>query len=68
MTEDTPQWRHDRRTIHVRRGIVRARGPRRLLPKNYLSWHAVYQQTRRWLAARVLEMIEPKAHMLHEGQ
>src|SRR5918992_1605037 len=47
-----------RRARHLRRlvrWIVRAGAPWRMLPHDFPPWEAVYQQTRRWIAAGVFE-------------
>ena len=52
MRPDAPQRRHDPRAVFdALRWIVRAGAPWRLLPTNFPPWQAVYQQTRRWIAA-----------------
>src|SRR5690348_2010311 len=52
MTPDAAQRRHDLREVfNALRWIVRAGAPWRLLPTNFPPWEAVYQQTRRWIAA-----------------
>ena len=56
MTPDAPQRRHDLREIfNALRWIVRAGAPWRMLPNDFPRWEAVYQQTRRWIAAEVFE-------------
>ena len=53
---DSPQRRHDLREVfNALRWVVKAGAPWRLLPTNFPPWQAVYQQTRRWLAAGVFE-------------
>src|SRR5918998_5280660 len=49
---------HPRLARHLRRlvrWIVRAGAPWRMLPHDFPPWEAVYQQTRRWIAAGVFE-------------
>jgi transposase len=56
MTEDAPQRRHDLREVfNALRWIVHTGAPWRFLPGDFPPWEAVYQQTRRWLAAGVFE-------------
>lgn len=56
MTLDAPQRRHDLREIfNALRWIVRAGAQWRMLPNDFPRWEAVYQQTRRWMAAEVFE-------------
>jgi transposase len=56
MREEAPQRRHDLREVfNALRWIVRAGAPWRLLPTNFPPWEAVYQQTRRWIAAGCFE-------------
>jgi transposase len=65
MTPDAPQRRHDLREVfNALRWIVRAGASWRLLPTNFPPWEAVYQQTRRWLAAGVFEMMAHDLRML----
>lgn len=65
MTEDAPQRRHDLREVfNALRWIVRAGAPWRMLPTNFPPWPAVYQQTRRWLAAKVFEAMAHDLRML----
>jgi transposase len=56
VREDAPQRTHDvREVFNALRWIVRAGASWRLLPHDFPPWEAVYQQTRRWIAARVFE-------------
>ena len=56
VREDAPQRRHEMREVFdALRWIVRAGAPWRMLPHDFPPWEAVYQQTRRWLAAGVFE-------------
>ena len=52
------QRRHDLREVfNALRYLVRSGAPWRYLPTNFPPWEAVYQQTRRWLAAGVFEQL-----------
>jgi transposase len=56
LPEEAGQRRHDLRAVfNALRWIVRAGAPWRLLPREFPPWPAVYQQTRRWLAAGSFE-------------
>jgi len=56
MTEDAPQREHDLREVfNAMRWIVRTGSPWRYMPNDLPPWHAVYQQTRRWMASGVFE-------------
>lgn len=56
MTPSAPQRVHDvREVFNAVRWIVRTGAPWRYLPTNFPPWEAVYQQTRRWLAAGCFE-------------
>jgi transposase len=58
MTPEAPQRRHDRRELfNGLRFIVRGGLQWRLMPHDLPPWPAVYQQTRRWMAAGVFEAI-----------
>ena len=58
MDEAAPQRRHDLREVfNGLRFIVRGGLQWRLMPHDLPPWEAVYQQTRRWLAAGVFEEI-----------
>src|SRR5215203_5046973 len=56
MTPDAPQRVYDLREVYnALRWIVHTGAPWRYLPGDLPPWEAVYQQTRRWLAAGVFE-------------
>src|SRR5215217_723483 len=58
MSEEAPQRHHDLREVcNGLRFIVRGGLQWRLMPHDPPPWPAVYQQTRRWLAAGVFEII-----------
>lgn len=58
MNENAPQRDYPlRETFNALRWIVRAGSPWRLLPTNFPAWHAVYDQTQRWIKAGVFEDI-----------
>jgi len=58
MMEDAPQRRHDLREVfNGLRFIARTGLQWRFMPNDLPPWQAVYQQTRRWMAAGVFEMI-----------
>lgn len=58
MDEAAPQRRHDLREVYNGlRYIARGGLQWRLMPNDLPPWQAVYQQTRRWMAAGVFEMI-----------
>ena len=63
VREDAPQRTHELREVFdALRWIVRAGASWRMLPHDLPPWEAVYQQTRRWLAAGVFEAM---VHDLH---
>ena len=56
MVDHAPQRRHAVREVYnALRWIVRTGAQWRMLPTNFPPWEAVYQQTRRWIAAGVFE-------------
>jgi transposase len=58
MKEDAPQRDHSLREVfNGLRWLVRAGAEWRMLPHDLPPWHAVYQQTRRWLKAGVFEAV-----------
>ena len=58
LPEDAGQRVHDLRDVFdALRWLVRSGAPWRYLPSDFPPWEAVYQQTRRWLAAGCFEAI-----------
>ena len=58
LPEDAGQRQHDLRDVlDALRWLVRSGAPWRYLPADFPPWAAVYQQTRRWLAAGCFEAI-----------
>lgn len=58
MTPDAPQRQYDLREVfNGLRYIVRSGAPWRMLPNDLPPWHAVYEQTQRWVKAGVFEDI-----------
>lgn len=58
LPETAGQREHAMREVfNALRWIVRAGAPWRLLPNDFPPWHAVYDQTRRWLAASCFERL-----------
>jgi transposase len=56
VRDDAPQRHHELREVfNALRWIVHTGAPWRYLPGDFPPWQAVYQQTRRWLAAGVFE-------------
>lgn len=56
MTEDAPQREYPLREVfNGLRYIVRGGIPWRMMPNDLPPWHTVYQQTQRWLKAKVFE-------------
>jgi transposase len=56
MTEEAPQREHSLREVfNGLRWIVRAGAPWRMMPNDLPPWFTVYQQTQRWIKARVFE-------------
>jgi transposase len=56
MKEDAPQREHALREIfNGLRWLARTGSPWRLMPHDLPPWHAVFQQTRRWVKARCFE-------------
>jgi transposase len=56
MTEDAPQREHSLREVfNGLRYMVRGGTPWRMMPNDLPPWYTVYQQTQRWLKARVFE-------------
>src|SRR4051794_27545848 len=58
LPEDAGQREHNLRDVFdALRWIVRTGAPWRYLPADFPPWAAVYQQTRRWLAAGCFEAV-----------
>jgi transposase len=58
VAQTAAQRRHELREVfNATRYIVRTGAPWRWLPTNFPPWEAVYQQTRRWIAAGCFEAI-----------
>lgn len=58
MDPDAPQRRYPLRELfNGLRWMVRAGAPWRLMPHNLPPWHAVYEQTQRWIAAGCFEQM-----------
>ena len=58
LPENAPQRDHELREVfNALKWLVRAGAPWRMLPHDFPPWPIVYQQSRRWLAAGVLEMM-----------
>jgi transposase len=56
MREDAPQREHDLREVfNGLRYIVRSGATWRMMPNDLPPWEVVYQQTQRWLKARIFE-------------
>jgi len=56
MKEDAPQREHSLRELfNGLRWLVRTGSPWRLMAHDLPPWHAVYQQTRRWVRVRCFE-------------
>jgi len=58
MREDAPQREHPLRELfNGLRYLARCGGPWRMLPNDLPPWHAVYEQTQRWIRAGVFEQM-----------
>jgi len=58
MTPDAPQREHPLREVfNALRWLVRSGAPWRLIPHDFPPWHAVYDQTHRWINAGAFEAI-----------
>ena len=58
MKEDAPQREHPLRELfNGLRWLARTGSPWRLMPHDLPPWHAVYQQTRRWVCAGCFETL-----------
>jgi len=70
MTEDAPQREHPLRDVFdALRWLVRSGALWRYLPGDFPPWEAVYQQTQRWIKARVFEdMVHDLRELLRAAQ
>jgi transposase len=65
LPQTAAQRHHDLRAVfQAVRYIVRTGAPWRWLPTNFPPWEAVYQQTRRWIAAGCFEAIVQDLRLL----
>lgn len=65
LPEDAPQRDHPLREVfNALKWLVRAGAPWRMLPHDFPPWPIVYQQSRRWLAAGVFEMMAHDLRLL----
>ena len=56
MREDAPQREHDlRHVLNALRWLIKTGSQWRMMPHDFPPWPAVYQQTRRWIAAGCFE-------------
>jgi transposase len=68
MTEDAPQREHSLREVfNGLRWLARSGAQWRMLPNDLPPWYTVYQQTQRWLNARVFEtLVQDLRQLLRE--
>jgi transposase len=65
MKEDAPQREHSLRELFDGlRWLARTGSPWRLMPHDLPPWHAVYQQTRRWVRAGCFETLVEDLRLL----
>ena len=65
MKEDAPQREHTLRELfNGLRWLARTGSPWRLMPHDLPPWHAVYQQTRRWVRAGCFEALAEDLRLL----
>jgi transposase len=65
LPQTASQRRHELREVcNALRWMVRAGAPWRMLPVHFPPWEAVYQQTRRWLAAECFEALVQDLRLL----
>jgi transposase len=65
VREDAAQRVHDLREVfNALRYVVKTGGQWRFMPHDFPPWQAVYQQARRWVAARVFEQAADDLRMI----
>jgi transposase len=65
MAEDAPQREHSLREVfNGLRYIIRGGTPWRMMPNDLPPWYTFYQQTQRWLAAGVFEVMVHDLRMM----
>ena len=65
LPEDAGQRVHDLRAVfNALRYIVKTGGQWRMMPHDFPPWTAVYQQARRWVAAKVFEHMADDLRMI----
>lgn len=65
VREDSPQRVHDLREVfNALRYLVKTGGQWRFLPHDFPPWAAVYQQARRWVAAKAFEQAADDLRMI----
>lgn len=65
VREDAPQREHSwREVFNALRYVVKTGAPWRYLPIHFPPWWVVYQQTQRWIAARVFESMAEDLRVL----
>ena len=65
MKADAPQREHPlRKLCNGLRWLARTGSPWRLMPHDLPPWHAVYQQTRRWVRAGCFETLAARFRRL----
>jgi transposase len=65
MAEDVPQRAYCMRSVfNALRYLVKTGCPWRYLPNDFPPWTVVYQQARRWVAAKLFESIAQDLRMV----
>src|SRR5262245_49523625 len=65
VREDARQRTHDLREVfNALRYVVKTGGQWRMMPHDFPPWEAVYQQARRWVAARAFERVADDLRMV----
>src|SRR5258708_31997351 len=67
MTEDAPQRLHSLREVfNGLRWIIKTGAPWRYMPSDLPPWHVVYQQSRRWIKAGILDRKSTRLNSSHQ--